>query len=173
MSCWHLFRLLKLGSAIPLPSGLINLTTVLAHSSGEWIASDWPGMPSQRNRLTASNGSGADVCAPIRPVRSRRHYRRRRSGCARFAEPVVFKLLCRHLLHFVDQFAQMDRLRQHLGVFGRVRIGIERDCGKAGDEHDLDVGSSSAAWRASLIPSISGITISVSSSSNGSSRSRW
>ena len=25
-----------------------------------------------------------------------------------------------HLLHFVDQFAQMDRLRQHLGVLGRV-----------------------------------------------------
>jgi hypothetical protein len=24
------------------PAGIINLTTVLAHASGEWIASDWP-----------------------------------------------------------------------------------------------------------------------------------
>lgn len=29
-------------TAIDQPAGVINLTTVLAHSSGEWIASDWP-----------------------------------------------------------------------------------------------------------------------------------
>jgi len=29
-------------TAVDQPSGTINLTTVLAHSSGEWIASDWP-----------------------------------------------------------------------------------------------------------------------------------
>jgi hypothetical protein len=29
-------------TAIDLTAGLVNLTTVLAHSSGEWIASDWP-----------------------------------------------------------------------------------------------------------------------------------
>jgi len=29
-------------TAIDQPAGIINLTTVLAHSSGEWIASDWP-----------------------------------------------------------------------------------------------------------------------------------
>src|SRR5690242_5348714 len=29
-------------TAIDQASGIINLTTVLAHSSGEWIASDWP-----------------------------------------------------------------------------------------------------------------------------------
>jgi len=29
-------------TAIDQAAGLINLTTVLAHSSGEWIASDWP-----------------------------------------------------------------------------------------------------------------------------------
>ena len=44
------------------------------------------------------------------------------------------------LLHFVDQFAKMDRLRQHLGMLGRARIGIQRHRGEAGDEHDLDVG---------------------------------
>jgi len=29
-------------TAVDQSSGIINLTTVLAHSSGEWIASDWP-----------------------------------------------------------------------------------------------------------------------------------
>src|ERR1700732_871563 len=29
-------------TAIDAASGIINLTTVLAHASGEWIASDWP-----------------------------------------------------------------------------------------------------------------------------------
>src|SRR5580693_3824549 len=29
-------------TAVDLAAGLVNLTTVLAHSSGEWIASDWP-----------------------------------------------------------------------------------------------------------------------------------
>src|ERR1700747_2413177 len=29
-------------TAMDRASGIVNLTTVLAHSSGEWIASDWP-----------------------------------------------------------------------------------------------------------------------------------
>jgi ERF superfamily len=29
-------------TSIDQDAGLINLTTVLAHASGEWIASDWP-----------------------------------------------------------------------------------------------------------------------------------
>jgi hypothetical protein len=29
-------------TAIDQSAGIVNLTTVLAHSSGEWIASDWP-----------------------------------------------------------------------------------------------------------------------------------
>src|SRR5580693_6355317 len=29
-------------TAINQAAGIVNLTTVLAHSSGEWIASDWP-----------------------------------------------------------------------------------------------------------------------------------
>src|SRR6266852_1886194 len=32
-------------TAIDQASGLVNLTTMLAHSSGEWIASDWPVCP--------------------------------------------------------------------------------------------------------------------------------
>src|SRR5271167_3512476 len=32
-------------TAIDQASGVVNLTTVLAHASGEWIASDWPVCP--------------------------------------------------------------------------------------------------------------------------------
>src|SRR5690242_1379127 len=32
-------------TAIDQTAGVVNLTTVLAHSSGEWIASDWPVCP--------------------------------------------------------------------------------------------------------------------------------
>jgi len=29
-------------TAVDQASGMVNLTTMLAHASGEWIASDWP-----------------------------------------------------------------------------------------------------------------------------------
>src|SRR3989454_10334783 len=32
-------------TAIDAPSGMVNLTTTLAHASGEWIAPDWPVCP--------------------------------------------------------------------------------------------------------------------------------
>ncbi len=32
-------------TAIDQASGIVNLTTILAHASGEWIASDWPVCP--------------------------------------------------------------------------------------------------------------------------------
>ncbi len=32
-------------TAIDQAAGIVNLTTVLAHASGEWIASDWPVCP--------------------------------------------------------------------------------------------------------------------------------
>ena len=32
-------------TALDQASGIVNLTTVLAHASGEWIASDWPVCP--------------------------------------------------------------------------------------------------------------------------------
>src|SRR5450830_1398252 len=32
-------------TAIDQATGMVNLTTVLAHASGEWIASDWPVCP--------------------------------------------------------------------------------------------------------------------------------
>jgi ERF superfamily len=32
-------------TAVDVAAGIVNLTTILAHSSGEWIASDWPVCP--------------------------------------------------------------------------------------------------------------------------------
>src|ERR1700741_2256239 len=32
-------------TAVDQASGIVNLTTILAHASGEWIASDWPVCP--------------------------------------------------------------------------------------------------------------------------------
>src|ERR1051325_10881624 len=32
-------------TAIDQAGGIVNLTTIIAHSSGEWIASDWPVCP--------------------------------------------------------------------------------------------------------------------------------
>jgi hypothetical protein len=37
-------------TAIDRTAGIVTLTTVLAHSSGEWIASDCPYVPSARQR---------------------------------------------------------------------------------------------------------------------------
>ena len=64
-------------------AGLIRLTTVLAHSSGEWVSSDWFGMPGQRDGGTASDGRSAALRPPLRPLHSGRDCRRRRSRCAR------------------------------------------------------------------------------------------
>ena len=35
-------------TALDPAAGMVNLTTMLAHASGEWIASDWPVCPSPR-----------------------------------------------------------------------------------------------------------------------------
>ena len=47
-------------TAIDQTAGIVNLTTVLAHSSGEWIASDWPVCADQRDRDAAQCPTGAD-----------------------------------------------------------------------------------------------------------------
>ena len=36
-------------TAVDQAAGLVNLTTMLAHASGEWIASDWPVCPHRRH----------------------------------------------------------------------------------------------------------------------------
>jgi hypothetical protein len=55
-------------TGIDLATGQIHLTTLLAHSSGEWISSDWP-VCLKRNRGPSSDGFGAHLCAPLRVVR--------------------------------------------------------------------------------------------------------
>ena len=40
---------------------------------------------------------------------------------------------------FLDQILQMKRLREHPRIFRRLVLAVERDGGKAGDEHDLEI----------------------------------
>src|SRR5665213_2400777 len=49
---------------IDRPSGTVNLTTVLMHTSGEWVASDWP-MSGNRSLNAAAHGGGAHLCAAL------------------------------------------------------------------------------------------------------------
>ncbi len=70
-------------TAIDQTAGMVNLTTTLAHASGEWIASDWPVCPDCRNCQSPAHGRGADLRPPLRLVHAGRHRRRGRSGCAR------------------------------------------------------------------------------------------
>ena len=44
-----------------------------------------------------------------------------------------------HPVDLGDEIAQMERLGQHLGSRRRLHIRVERDGGKAGDEHDLKI----------------------------------
>ena len=71
-------------TAIDQAAGIVNLTTVLAHASGEWIASDLAGLRHQRNENAAPNGCGADLCPALCAIhigwyRRGGRYRRSRS----------------------------------------------------------------------------------------------
>jgi hypothetical protein len=66
-------------TAIDQTAGMVNLTTTLAHASGEWIASDWPVCPIAET----AHGRGADLRPPLCPVHPCWHRRRGRCGCAR------------------------------------------------------------------------------------------
>ena len=52
-------------TAIDQSAGIVNLTTVLAHSSGEWICLGLAGLRHRRYRDAASDGSGADLCSTL------------------------------------------------------------------------------------------------------------
>ena len=54
-------------------AGLIRLKTVLAHSSGEWISSDWPVCRTRRLGEPETYGGGAHLCAALRFIRARWH----------------------------------------------------------------------------------------------------
>jgi hypothetical protein len=69
---------------IDRPSGAVNLTTVLMHTSGEWIASDWPVCALSEISQPRQMGGGADLRPALRTVydgRDRRGGRPRRAGC--------------------------------------------------------------------------------------------
>jgi hypothetical protein len=46
-------------TAIDQTAGMVNLTTTLAHASGEWIASDWPVCPIAETANRVSMGRSA------------------------------------------------------------------------------------------------------------------
>ena len=69
-------------TAIDQTAGIINLTTMLAHSSGEWISSDWPVCAISETTTPSPDGRGADLRPPLRPACwhcRRGRYRRSRS----------------------------------------------------------------------------------------------
>ena len=64
-------------------NGTVNLTTVLLHTSGEWISSDWPVCQPIGNLRTPPDGRGADLRPALRAVHDGGDRRRRRSRRAR------------------------------------------------------------------------------------------
>jgi hypothetical protein len=68
-------------TAIDNEAGLIRLTTMLAHSSGEWLSSEWPVCPI--SETVAPDGRGAHLRSPLRPLHACRHCGRRRSRRSR------------------------------------------------------------------------------------------
>ena len=60
-------------TAIDEAAQIVKLTTVLAHSSGEWISSDWPVCAVSETATPQSNGSGADLCTALCAVHAGGH----------------------------------------------------------------------------------------------------
>ena len=57
-------------TSIDQAAGMVNLTTVLAHSSGEWIASDWPvcGISETATRIGWAQPSPMPAAMPSSPL---------------------------------------------------------------------------------------------------------
>ena len=76
-------------TAIDKEAGLIRLTTTLAHSSGEWLSSEWPVCAISRDGGAAPHGSGAHLRKTLRPLHPCGHCGRgrpRRAGSCRRRE---------------------------------------------------------------------------------------
>ena len=56
-------------------AGLLRLTTILAHSSGEWVSSEWP--VCQISDIAAAQRMGAALTAAVCPFHPRWYCRRR------------------------------------------------------------------------------------------------
>jgi ERF superfamily len=59
-------------TAIDQSAGMVNLTTTLAHASGEWIASEWPVCPIAETASPQRMGVRSTLC----PVHAGWHRRR-------------------------------------------------------------------------------------------------
>ena len=55
-------------TAIDKEAGLIRLTTTLAHSSGEWLSSEWPVCAINETCRAATDGSGAHLRKTLCPL---------------------------------------------------------------------------------------------------------
>jgi ERF superfamily len=60
-------------TAIDQPSGMVNLTTTLAHASGEWIASDWPVCPTAETANPQRMGAALTYARRYALVHAGRH----------------------------------------------------------------------------------------------------
>jgi hypothetical protein len=54
-------------------TGIVRLNTVLAHASGEWIASDWPVCAMSETAAPHRMGAALDLCPALRAVHASRH----------------------------------------------------------------------------------------------------
>jgi ERF superfamily len=66
-------------TAMDSSTGTVNLTTILMHASGEWIASDWPVCRIADTAATSSDGRRPDLRPPLRALHPGRHRGRGRS----------------------------------------------------------------------------------------------
>ena len=64
-------------TAIDQTAGIVNLTTVLAHASGEWIASDWPVCAISETTTPHRMGAALTYARRYRPLHARRDCRGR------------------------------------------------------------------------------------------------
>ena len=55
-------------TAIDQTAGMVNLTTTLAHASGEWIASELAGLSRCRDGQSSAHGRSPDLRSPLRLV---------------------------------------------------------------------------------------------------------
>jgi hypothetical protein len=76
-------------TAIDKEAGLIRLTTTLAHSSGEWLSSEWPVCPIAETAAPRRMGAATHLCQTlclVHPSGHRGRGRSRRAGLRRSRE---------------------------------------------------------------------------------------
>jgi hypothetical protein len=130
-------------AAIDQTPGMINLTTTLAHASGEWIASDWPVCPIAETANPQRMGAALtyarryalfrSLASPGRTILTRPisamgrcRYRHRRST-ARSSRRTT-NLGCRRGRLIVDMAMAAARVRFRLPLIPSNRLRCARSC---------------------------------------------